>query len=99
MERFKKQPSERLDFAVDGREWFKDISTDSVASQVVSVELDYGTEESPSLTVETTDIFSQSVLHWISGGAAEHDYKITTIITTTEGREKEHEFIIKVRDQ
>ncbi len=87
---FTKQPGERLDFDVDFSEWLS--TTDTIAS-VVSV-CDTG------LVVETPlkDVTNKIVKQWITGGTTGTTYKVQITATTTEGRIKEAEFKVKVKE-
>lgn len=88
---FDKQPGETLDYDVDLSEFLP--STDAPASVTKAV--------SPSgLSLGTTSINASTkvVKQWISGGAAGTTYKVTLTITSTEGRIKEVEFKIRVKE-
>jgi hypothetical protein len=87
---FTKQPGERLDFDVDFSEW---LSTTDTITSVVSV-CDTG------LTAETPlkDVTNKIVKQWITGGTTGTTYKVQITATTTEGRIKEAEFKVKVKE-
>lgn len=84
-----KQPSEKEDYDIDYREWLTE--GDNVLDANVSV--------SPSgLTVESVYILDPRVKIWLSGGDSGVTYKVTVVVNTADGRIKEVEFKVKVKD-
>ena len=71
-------------------EWFGD-STDTIVSHTTPV-ADSG------LTIDSHEQSGYIVKVWLSGGTAGTSYKVTTVITTAAGREKEREIILKVKE-
>ena len=87
---FQKQPAELIDYDVDYSEWL--TTGDNVQSADVSA--------SPSgLVIESTFINDLRIKIWISGGTDKVNYKITVTMTTAEGRIKQDEFKINVKDR
>lgn len=84
-----KQPVEVKDYDIDYSEWM--ASGDEIESAVVQV--------SPSGLV--LDVFTSPtrVKVWCSGGVDGTKYKVTATATTTDGRVKQDEFTIRVKDQ
>ena len=89
MKRFKKQPSDILDYDIDLSEWLS--SGDNVIAADVTV---------PSgLTLDHKTVTDDRVKIWLADGVDGTTYKVTTRITTEDGRNKEVDFEIKVRDE
>lgn len=85
---FFKQPSETLDYDFYFSEWMP--SGDSLASSVVVA---------PGLTLGAkTEPGGSIVKQFISGGVDQATYKVTCTITTAQGRVKEVDITIMVRD-
>ena len=85
-----KQPSEVLDYDLDYREWL--TSGDNVQSATVAV-------TPTGLTVDSTFINDPRVKIWLSAGTAGSTYKVTVTMTTADGRVREDEFKLKVKEQ
>ena len=86
---FVKQPVDVLDYDIDYSEWL--TANDNVASAVASV--------SPAgLTVQSIFINDPRVKIWLSGGTNGVTYKVTVNTTTADGRLKQDEFKVKVKD-
>lgn len=84
------QPSDIRDYDIDFGEWFP--SDDSVTSTVISV-------APVGLTVNYA-IQTPRVKVWLrSGGVSGTTYKVTVKATTTQGRAKEVELKVKVKDE
>lgn len=86
---YDKQPAEVLDYDVDYSEWL--TRGDNVEATEVEV-------VPPGLTVESTFINDPRVKIWLSGGQHGVTYKLTVTTTTTDGRKKQDEFKIRVKD-
>jgi hypothetical protein len=87
--KYTKQPGDKLDYDIDFNEWLS--SGDSLAS--VNVTADTG------ITIVNSTIVVSMVKVWLSGGNDGETYKITVKVTTDEGRIKEQEFRIKVKER
>ena len=87
--KYEKQPAEVKDYDIDYSEWL--TAGDNV--QAASVEV------APiGLTVESTFINDPRVKIWVSGGTTGTTYKLTVTATTADGRVKQDEFKVKVKD-
>lgn len=89
---FFKQPAEVLDYDFDFSQWVPagDSLPESIStSVVVATGLTLGVKTHPGSAV---------VKQFISGGTSGVNYKVTCTITTTQGRVKEVDIILKVRD-
>lgn len=91
MDKFNKQPSEVLDFDIEADDWLNTNDTIITATSVVVP---------TGLTLQSTTIFNtgRSVKVWVAAGANGVTYKITTTMTTTDGRVKEHDWQLKVKE-
>lgn len=88
---FQKQPNERLDFDVDfGAEWI--TAGDYIVSATTTAATGI-TAEAPLI-----DVTKKIVKQWITGGTSGNKYKIQITATTNDGRIKEAEFYVKVRE-
>lgn len=87
---FFKQPDESLDFDFDFATWMP--SGDSLASSVVTAEtgITAGTKSHPGASV---------VKQFLSGGTHGTTYKVTCVITTTQGRVKEADIFVRVQNR
>jgi hypothetical protein len=90
MNLFQKQPADQLDYDLDFSEWLTgtDTITGAVATSSVPAEL----------VVLSVAVSDQAAKVWVSGGIDGTTYKVTATITTSEGRIKENEFKIRVRN-
>lgn len=87
---FPKQPGERLDFDVDFQEWMS--AGDYLVSATTTVTTGI-TAELPLI-----DATQKVVKQWITGGTTNTKYKVQIRATTNDGRIKEAEFYVKVRE-
>ena len=86
---FTKQPVDVLDYDIDYSQWL--TTGDNVESINVAVE--------PSgLTVDNTFVNDPRVKIYLSGGTDGTTYKITVTTTTADGRVKQDEFKLKVKE-
>lgn len=90
MNLFTKQPADQLDYDLDFSEWLTGDDTITGVEAVSSVP-----EE---LVILSASIAGSTVKVWVNGGVAGATYKVTATISTAEGRIKELEFKIRVRD-
>lgn len=86
---FTKQPVEVVDYDLDYTDWL--TAGDNVASAVVTVDIN-------TLTIDMVLINDPRVKIWVSGGTDKITYKLTVTTTTDEGRVKQDEFRIKIKD-
>lgn len=89
MDSFTKQPTERLDYDVDFSDWLP--NGDAIITTAVT--------SSPSgLTVYVTDAATLIPKLWVSGGLDRISYVVSVTVETNQGRNKEVNFKIKVKD-
>ena len=86
---FTKQPVEVLDYDIDCSEWL--VSDDVLSSATAVVDV-------AGLTVDSVLVSSPRVKVWLSGGTNGAAYKVTVTITTDDGRVKQVEFRVRVKD-
>lgn len=86
---FTKQPAEVVDYDLDYTDWL--TAGDNVVSSVITVDI-------VGLTIVSVLINDPRVKIWVSGGTDKVTYKLTVTTTTDEGRVKQDEFKIKVKD-
>ena len=87
---FIKQPSESTDYDLDYTEWL--ASGDTVESADVVVLPDDDTLMVQRFVTESR------IKVWISGGTNGVTYKLTVTATTADGRVKQDEFKVKIKD-
>jgi hypothetical protein len=91
---FTMQPADEWDYDVDYNEWL--TPSDGLSDQVAPV-----VEVTPTgLTVEsvTRDYDNKKVKVWLSGGVDGTRYKVEITTKTSEGRVRQDEFYVIVRD-
>lgn len=95
MNLFQKQPADQLDYDLDFSDWL--TGSDSITGVVATV----NEQEVPSeddLIVVSAGVHEQIAKIWLGKGVSGVTYKITATVTTNEGRIKQLEFKVKVRD-
>lgn len=87
---FSKQPGDTVDIDVDLSQWLP--SSDTISTAVATADA--------GITLGATDINNtlKIVKQWVSGGTTGNRYKVTLTITSAEGRVKEVEFYVKVKE-
>ena len=88
-----KQPGEVLDYDIDYSEWLTD--DDNVASATTAVT---PSADEDDLAIELININDPRVKLWISGGISGTTYKCTVTMETQDGRIKEDEFRMRVKE-
>lgn len=87
---FVQQPNERLDYDIDFSEWIAAgdlvVSATSTADAGIVIEL------------PIVDGTGKIVKQWVSGGTSGTTYKVQVRATTDDGRIKEAEFRVKVKE-
>lgn len=83
-----KQSADVLDYDIDYSQWMP--VGDHVQSAVVTA--------ATGLTLDSNFINDPFVKIWISGGASGTNYKVTITMTTQDGRIKQDEFNVRVKD-
>lgn len=86
---FKKQPVEKLDYDIDYSAWLTD--NDGLNSAVATV-------DPPGLQLPSPTVSSPRLKLWASGGTSGTTYKVSITATTDDGRIKQDELSIKVKD-
>lgn len=86
---FNKQPVEVVDYDIDYSEWL--TAGDNVESAAVDV-------QPLGLNVDSVFVNDPRIKIWLSGGSNGTSYKLTVTITTADGRVKQDEFKVKVKD-
>lgn len=86
---FTKQPAEKIDYDIDYSAWL--TPGDDIASVVVTI-------DKTGLTIPQPQQASPVIKVWVSGGVDGAAYKITVTATTDDGRLKQDEFKIKIKD-
>lgn len=86
---FSKQPVEVLDYDIDCTDWL--VSDDALA-------LATAVSDGAALQVDAVNVYSPRVKVWLSGGTSGSNYKVTVTITTDDGRVKQVEFRVRVKD-
>lgn len=89
MDIFQKQPTDQLDYDLDFSEWLPDTDV------ITGVEAE---ASSPDLDIIAASIHGTTAKIFIGGGLDNTTYKVTATIATKEGRIKEHDFKIRVRN-
>ncbi len=88
--KLEKQPVDYLDYDINFEEWLVDDDEVESATAVSSVPTE--------LIVSNVMILSPIVKMWVAAGLDGKTYKITVTATTVQGRIKEVDFMIRVRD-
>ena len=86
---FIKQPADITDYDVEYQEWLP--VGDSLLSTQVTVSPD-------TITIQVARVVDQRVNIWLEGGAAGTTYKFTVNTTTAQGRVRQDEFRVKIKD-
>lgn len=86
---FPKQPIDVLDYDIDYSQWL--TVGDNVQSATVVVEPN-------DLILDATFINDPRIKIWLAGGTHLTTYKVTVTMTTADGRIKQDEFRVKVKD-
>jgi hypothetical protein len=86
---YTKQPADVLDYDVEYADFLGGVDALSSVTHAVA----------PSgLTVSLVSIIDTRVKVWVSGGVNGMTYKVTLVATTADGRVKEADFKIRVKD-
>lgn len=87
-DRFDKQPAEIQDYDIDFTEYL---------TAMADTGLSHTATADTGITLSTSTLTAGVVKVWLSGGTHGTNYKVTATLTTTGGRVKEHEILIRVR--
>lgn len=88
---YEKQPAENIDIDIDFSQWLP--SSDTISSSAVSA------DSGITLGSTVNNVTEKKVKQWVSGGTDRVRYKVTVIATSVEGRIKEVEFYVKVKER
>ena len=91
---FSKQPTDVLDYDVDYSEWLS-ASDELIAA---TVEIDQTAGAAKTLVLNGQEISSRGIKLWLSGGADGDRYVVTVTSTTKEGRVKQDEFTMNIKE-
>lgn len=89
LDTFPKQPNEVLDYDIDFSDWLAERD-DTIAS--VTADCDDGIE------VDLVTHLNGVVKLWMVGGTSGRSYKVTATVVTADGRTKEGDIRIQVRE-
>lgn len=90
LSKFTKQPNEVLDYDVNYSAWM--VSGDEIQSATVTADA--------GVTIDSHTIVDGEIVKvWLSSGTDGETYKITVKAVTTNGRTKEQEFKLKIKEQ
>lgn len=93
LEKFPKQPMDRQDYDVGYGEWFDEFG-----------DADFGVSHTTEVEAGITLVASyliqsgRTVKVWVAGGVSGASYKVTVTLTTSAGRVKQAEIVIKVKE-
>ncbi|SDI27888.1 hypothetical protein SAMN04487867_10463 [Vreelandella titanicae] len=93
---FTMQPADEWDYDLDYNDWMRDTPSDGLSETVAPT-----VEVTPSgLVVEsvTRDYDNRRVKVWLSGGEDSKRYKVEVTTRTREGRVRQDEFFVIVRN-
>lgn len=92
-----KQPGDKWDYEVDFSAWLPDDDTITTATATVTPA--YHAVTNPNgLQITATSIQSPDVKVWALGGVSGQTYKVTVTASTANGRIKEVDFQLRVKD-
>ena len=94
LEKYEQQPNERLDYDIDFASLFLSALGDT-APGPAGVEV---FAEPTGITVDDFELNQGKVKIWLTGGTNGVTYKITARVTTAQGRVKEAEIAVKVKE-
>jgi hypothetical protein len=90
MESYTKQPTERLDYDIDFTAWLP--NGDAIISTATS-------SAPAGLTIYVTDATTIIPKVWVAAGLDKKSYIVSVTVETNQGRTKEVNFKVKVKDE
>lgn len=94
-----KQPVDQVDYDVDFSRWIPEGDTlTTVTARADLIADPLASDDEPPLTIESYEIRGLVVKLWASGGRDGTSYQVTVVVATEQGRVKETEFRLRVRD-
>lgn len=91
-----KQPTDQLDYDIDFSRWLPFDDTILTVQHQVTPENEGSNNE--WLAVQSVHVSGDIVKVWLVGGKTSETYKVTVIAATANGRVKEVEFKVRVKD-
>ena len=89
MDSYTKQPTERLDYDIDFTNWLP--TGDAIVTTVTS-------STPAGLTIYVTDAATIIPIVWVAAGVDKKSYIVSVTVDTSQGRTKEVNFKVKVKD-
>ena len=89
LDKYTKQPADTEDFDISFVDYL--IARDDTGSSL-TVTVDDG------ITLVSSNLVAGVAKVWLSGGTTGTTYKITATLTTTGGRIKQHEILVRVKE-
>ncbi len=89
---WEKQPGDRQDYDIEFGEWLAELEDTPAAVNPIAVAAPAG------ITLISSSLIGTAVKLWVSGGVNKTRYKFTVVMTTAQGRVKEAEIVIHVRE-
>lgn len=87
-----KDPSDKLDYAVDWDQWLESGESITDVDWTVETGLTKASDPTESNTAKTATV-------WLEGGSNGEDYTVACKITTSAGRIVERSFVVQVRNR
>lgn len=94
LQKYKKQPIDRLDYDFDYSLWL--AVDDEIISAATKIENLNSTASETPVVIDSTVMLPRFVKIWLSGGVAGDLFKVSCTITTSRNRVKQDEIKIKV---
>jgi hypothetical protein len=86
-----KQPVEKLDFDISYEDWL--TPGDGISPENITIKIDR-----PELVCDFFTVSGVVLKVWLSAGVTNVTYKVTITVETDDGRIKQDEFRVKVKD-
>jgi hypothetical protein len=98
---FDKQPADTLDYDIDFTNILDGGDTIATIGDPPTPEPKVVTVSPSGLTLGPTFVINNGtrVKQWISGGVSRITYKVSMTVTTSAGRVKQVEFVVRVKDE
>lgn len=95
-----KQPADQVDYDVDFSKWIPQGDTLTMAAVTAELAMPAPTidEDAVPLVIESYELHGLIVKVWARGGQDGESYKVTVVAATEQGRVKETEFRVRVRN-
>ena len=91
--KYTKQPADEQDYDIDFQsEFLNGLNDTAPGPGGVQVTAD------PGITIDSFSLLAGRVKVWVSGGTSGESYKITVTLSTTYGRTKQVEIVVKVKE-